>query len=314
VAIDGTVTGDVIALVREVSVRGTVKGNVIAFARTVNVEGIVEGSVLGFAQSLRTQAHVAHNVYGFGQTVEIGRDARIEGNATLLAAESDIEGSIGKDAFARAGSVNIGPAVHIGRNFSARTGRRDNVRIAPQATIGGVTDIRISQPAPSRYSTLSFYVWQTIWLAAAFLTGLLLFWIFPSLTYTGFETMRALLVTAGAGFIALVAPPVAAVIGAITLIGLPLGLMALACWVAAIYISKVVVAGFVGRSLLARGGDTQPATALMLLAGLVPIFIAINLPYLGPLVNLLLVILGLGLIVVRIYGGPRRHPAQAQAA
>jgi len=83
----------------------------------------------------------------------------------------------------------------------------------------------------------------------------------------------------------------------LTLIGLPLALIALACWLIAIYFAKIVVAGFLGRSLLEKN-NTHTPIALVLLAGLVPIFIAINLPFIGGLVNFLLVVVGLGMLVL----------------
>src|SRR5262249_48444756 len=146
----------------------------------------------------------------------------------------------------------------------------------------------------------SFYVWQTIWLTAAFLAGLLLFWIVPALSRLRPATVRDLLASAGVGLLALVGLPVVALIAAVTLIGLPLGLIALACWLIAMYFAKIVVAGFLGRSLLEKN-DTHASTALVLLAGLVPIFIAINLPYVGGLVNFLLIVLGLGMLVLRAF-------------
>src|SRR5262249_54660263 len=109
---------------------------------------------------------------------------------------------------------------------------------------------------------------------------------------------RELLQSAGAGFVALIAPPAAALVAAITLVGLPLGLIGIACWMVAAYAAKVIVAGFLGRSLLATGGDSQPATALILLACIIPIFSAVNLPYIGGLINFLLIVLGLGMLVL----------------
>jgi cytoskeletal protein CcmA (bactofilin family)/predicted anti-sigma-YlaC factor YlaD len=300
VTVDGTVTGDLIAFARQVAIRGRVKGNVISFAQRVELEGTVEGSVFGFAQSVQTRGQVARNVYAFAQTANITRDSRIAENAAIFAAESTIEGTIGRDAYARAASIEVSAPARINGSFTARVGRPESVHIEPGAVIAGKTDIQSPRPAPSKYSRLSFYVWQTIWLTAAFLAGLLLFWIVPALSRLRPATVRDLLASAGVGFLALVGLPVVAIIAAVTLIGLPLGLIALACWLIAMYFAKIVVAGFLGRSLLEKN-DTHASTALVLLAGLVPIFIAINLPYVGGLVNFLLIVLGLGMLVLRAF-------------
>jgi hypothetical protein len=309
VTVDGTITGDLIAFVREVTIRGRVKGNLISLARNVQLEGTVEGSAIGIAQSLDTRGQVAHNIYALAQTADINPEAHINENATLFAAESTIGGTIGKDVFARAGSVNVSSPARIGGRFTARVNRAQNVYIAPGAMIAGKTDIQTPRPAPSKYSTLSFYVWQTIWLTAAFLTGLVLFWVVPALSRVRLDNARQLLETAGAGFLALIAPPAAASVAAITVVGLPLGLIAFSAWIVAAYAAKIVVAGFLGRSLLVKGGDSQPATALILVAGLIPIFIAINLPYIGALINFLLIVLGLGMLVLTSYRTTLTHSA-----
>jgi Putative zinc-finger len=307
--IDGTVNGDLIALGRQVTIRGTVKGNVFSLAQRVEVEGTVEGNVIGAAQSVQVRGHVGRNVYGFGQTVGIARGTTIDQNAMVFGAESDIDGTIGKDVIAGAGSINVGAPAKIGGTFTARVGRNQDVRIAPGATITGATNIQTTPPAPSRYSTASFYVWQTIWLTGALLTGLVLFWLVPGLSRATFDGTAELLASVGIGFLTLVATPIAAVVAGITLIGLPLGMILFVCWLLACYLAKIVVAGFVGRSLLS-GSNAQPI-ALILLVGLALIVIAINIPFVGPLINLFLIMIGLGVIVMKTYRSPRFHPAHA---
>src|SRR5262245_7958349 len=310
VVVEGTVTGDLIAFARQVTIRGRVKGNVISFAQHVELEGTVEGSVFGFAQSLDTRGQVGHNVYAFAQAADMSRDSHVAENVIVFAGESTLEGTIGKDAYARAASIQVSAPARINGSFTARVSRPESARIEPGAVIAGKTDVQSPSPGPSKYSTVSFYVWQTIWLAAAFLAGLLLFWISPSLSRLSLATTRDLLASAGVGLVVLFGLPIAAIIAAVTLIGLPLGLIAFGCWLVAMYFAKIVVAGFLGRSLLEKN-DTHASTALILLAGLVPIFIAINLPYVGPLLNFLLIVLGLGMLVVRAFQMTGWRSAQA---
>ena len=99
----------------------------------------------------------------------------------------------------------------------------------------------------------------------------------------------------GIGFITLVTVPVAFIILAVTIIGLPVALLSLALWGAGIYLSKIVVAEFVGRSIL------KTRNAVSLLAGLVLVVVAVDLPWIGGLINFLLILLGLGALAVSIY-------------
>lgn len=312
VIVDGVVTGDLIAFVQRVTIRGTVRGNVISFAQRVEVEGTVEGSVMSFAQSVQTRGRVARNLYAFAQTTSISREGRVDGNATVFAGESEFDGTVGKDAHAFAGSVNVTGEAHIGGNLAARVNKAENVHIQSGAAIGGKTSIQESQARPNRYSTVSFYVWQTIWLAGALAAGLILFMLVPAFSRVNLGTSREMLMSAGIGFLVMIATPVAAVIAMITLVGLPLGLITLILWLVAAYLAKVVIAAFLGRSLLTQNGDAHPAMPLVLLAGLLPIYIAINLPFVGGLVNFLVTALGLGALAVTMYRlRPWRQAPQA---
>jgi cytoskeletal protein CcmA (bactofilin family) len=326
VNVDGTVNGDLIAFARNVSVRGMVKGNVIGFGQHVIVEGTVEGSILGFGQTVETRGHVTNNIYGFGQNVSIATGAEVTGNAALFGAETNNDGSIGRDLWAfcsradvrgnvlrnvsaYAERVNVSAPARIVGNLTAHVRNRNNVRIESGATVGGKTDIQVSPPEPNRYATFSFYVRQILWLAAAFLTGMVLFWLVPALTNVNLDSARALLTAAGIGFLAACATPIAAIIVAITLIGLPIGLVTLALWLLCLYLAKIVLAGFMGRALLRGQGEENASPALMLLVGLVLVLIAINLPYVGGIISFFLTLLGLGAMIMTLYN--RRQTLQA---
>jgi hypothetical protein len=307
--IEGVVTGDLVAMVSHLTIRGTVKGNVVTCARRVDVEGTVEGSLFGIARSIETRGRVARNIYALAAESSITPEAKVGENAVLFGPQSGIGGSVGRDAYTWGRSLDVQPTANIRGTLSARVTRAGNVRVAPGSTIGGKTDIRTTESRPNRYATLSFYVWQTIWLAAALVTGLALFWLFPSLSRITLATTQDLLVSAGVGFLTLVGLPAAALLATITLIGLPLGCIGFACWILGLYAAKIVVAGFLGRSFVRDSSGSQPPTALLLLAGLLPLFIAINLPYIGVLVNFLVTLLGLGTIAIAAYRLPRWRSA-----
>jgi hypothetical protein len=72
-------------------------------------------------------------------------------------------------------------------------------------------------------------------------------------------------------------------------------------WLLGLYLAKIIVANFVGRTLIARDGDRFSTAALGLLAGLALVFMAINLPYIGGLIHFLLVLIGFGGLVLSVY-------------
>ena len=109
----------------------------------------------------------------------------------------------------------------------------------------------------------------------------------------------------GVGFLTLVAVPVAAIIIAVTFIGLPIALITFVLYLIACYLAKIIVAEFVGRSVMKNSG------AVSLLVGLLMVIVAVNLPWIGTLINFLLILLGLGVIALSVFRNVARRQAPA---
>ncbi len=104
---------------------------------------------------------------------------------------------------------------------------------------------------------------------------------------------------------AVVATPIALIIVGLTMIGLPLALIGLVLYLVALYLAKILTADLLGRSLLGWPEET-PRRALPALAlGLALLLVAGLIPWLGDLVGFVALLLGLGLLAVRLW---RRIP------
>ena len=326
VQVDGNVTGDLIALGRRVRVRGMVRGNLITAARDVEIDGAVEGSILQFGQTLVTRGQTSGNLYAFGQTITVPSGARVGGNATTFSETTTIEGAVGHDVTSFGRELDLGGMVsrrvnaygervdiragaRIDGGLTAHVPDRENVRVDPGATIGGVTRIEVSERAPSRFVTVRYYVRQVIRLAAAFLTGWIFFRLVPGAAAIRLDSGGALLTALGAGAIAACATPILAIVIGITIVGLPLAVFALVLWAILLYLAKILLAVSVGRAIV---GSSGAGIAGALMVGLVLIIVAVNVPYVGGLVNVLLTVTGLGAAVIegtRWYRGSGSVPA-----
>jgi hypothetical protein len=179
--------------------------------------------------------------------------------------------------------------------------------VADGAVIGGQKKVQlpVATPRQSPYLTVRFYVWQVLRVLGLFITGLVLFRVLPSLAprsmVSGIDWLKA----GGVGFMTLVAVPIAAIIIALTFIGLPLALITFVLYLIACYLAKIIVAEFVGRSVMKNSG------AVPLLVGLLMVVVAVNLPWIGILINFLLILLGLGAIATTGYRSLARRHAPA---
>jgi anti-sigma factor RsiW/cytoskeletal protein CcmA (bactofilin family) len=331
VFVNGTITGDLFAFAQQVNIQGTVQGNVIGCGQKVDATGNVGGDIFAFAQSVQADGRIGQNLWGFGQNVTVGRNVKLDNNAMLFGSNIYVNGDVGRDVRAYSGTLDVGSKVGrdlffrggqilvhapsvIGRNLDTMTQSAKQVQVDPTVTIVGKKIVEFEQSKPSQYRTSGFYIRQALRIAAAFFMGLLLYWIIPGMGRISRSTTRALLTSGGIGFLAAVATPVAAVILAITLIGLPIALLAFVLWLLGLYLAKIVVAKYVGSVILGIKTDRLSATALALIIGLVIVIVVVNLPYIGGVLNFLLTLLGLGALVIAVYRMPEWHRRAEQAS
>ena len=330
VLVDGVVTGDLIAGGQSVVIRGTVHGNVIAWAQSVDLPGDVGGSVFVSSQFVTVQGEVDGSFYAFSQATRLAGGSRIGGGVASFSNTLTVEGSVDRgvqaagyrvdvtgavqgNVYANARRVAVGPGSRVGGTLTVRIPDTNVLQIDPAATLTAEPVVRSwdEESSPSRYLTGSFYRRQSVWLVAALLTGWLFLWAAPGAAAVRFGTPPAVLRTLGVGFLCVVATPVAALIAGLTLVGLPLALVALALWALGIYLAKIPIALFLGRTLLGPRGARGPALAL--LVGLLAVFVAVNLPFIGWIVNLALTLIGIGGLfawVLAAYRGSRAAPSR----
>ena len=123
-------------------------------------------------------------------------------------------------------SLTLTNTARIGGNLSARVRELKNVHIADGATIVGTRDIQV-RVRESHFTRPRFYFFQAVWLAAAMLVGWLGLVLFPGFFQASTHAVGSGWRSLGLGFAVLAGVPVAIILIAITLVGLPLSLMLL---------------------------------------------------------------------------------------
>jgi hypothetical protein len=86
----------------------------------------------------------------------------------------------------------------------------------------------------------------------------------------------------------------------LTFVGIPLAVLTFVLGAIGLFFAKAVVAQIIGRGVL-RNRPTPPHYAATLFVGLVIVVVAINVPWIGWLVHLLVTLTGFGIIVSLIY-------------
>ncbi len=320
VNVDGVVEGDLIVFSERLAVRGEVRGNVFALTQNLELSGRVTGSVHVVSERSHVAGDVQSDLYVFSEHFTLAKSAGIGRDASLAVASAVVEGMIGRNLWAWIDRIEVRGS--IGGNVDARGDRvalMDGARIdgdvdaklpkgrevetSPGAVVAGELRSAVRQRhARARFAQflkLRFWAFLGIQLTGAFVVGLALHALFPAVFRGRLETSGSLFRLLGIGFLALIATPFAIIVCAVTLVGIPLSLIGLAVYLAALYIAFVVVAALVGSALVRPRGDATGGFGLALLAGLLVLLVGASLPFLGPLLVLLVVLAGLGLLVDR---------------
>lgn len=321
ILIKGDITGDLVAAARRIEVEGSVGGNLIAFGETITVRGSVGGSMLTAASSVELiGTQVVGNLWAAARSVSVDRDSAIAQNTMASAQTVVLEGKLTKELYSYAETLEFngelgGQLKAFGRRVRLldsalvkgdavlRLPSADLLQRSPSAQLLGNLDLQESNDhadSSSRYSHGAFYLWQVARLLSALLVGLVLLWCLPQYKYLSLSGGVDGLVTAGMGLLTLIGVPIAALIIAITLVGIPFSMITLLTWTLLIYLAKIVVGAYIGRSLLSSTVYSD-SSLLILLLGIGIIIVAINLPILGTTINFLLTIVGTGLIVQQLY-------------
>jgi len=317
VRVEGVINGDLLAFGGTVEVRGTVKGDLVSFAKRIVVSGTVEGNIYNCSNSLDLDGQVNHSLYGLMQSLRLndrGRvgegivvgagDIALEGevnrSVNIYAGNADVSGSVGRALSMAGDNLTLTNTARVGGNLSARVRHLRNVHIADGATITGTRDVQV-RVRENRFTRPTFYFFLAIWLAASVLVGWLILLLFPDFFQASTHAVGSGWRSLGLGIAILAGVPVAMILLAFTLVGLPASLMLLMAYLAAIYLAKIWVGAFLGQILLKPAAATKSDWMLGLLLGLLILTVVRFVPYLGTLVHFGVICLGLGAFAWQLY-------------
>jgi cytoskeletal protein CcmA (bactofilin family) len=270
-----------------VVVYGTVAGDLDAYAGTVRIApgGRVTGSVRAYAGSVRIEGTVDGRVVAYGGSVHQTANATVGGSLGAVAGDVTVAGTVRGDVAAATSSLGL-----------AYDGRLD---AAPGATVGGQTrsseDLDLG-PAPPALPPGTLLVYGVL---TNLLVGYLLLRGLGGFSVAVVET-AALdpLPSVGWGLVAVVAAPLALLALALTVVGIPVAVVALLALPAVGWIGAIYGRFAVGAYLLSLVERDEPVQGLVLGVVLVALLGAV--PVAGPVVRIAVGVLGLGAVGIEL--------------
>ncbi len=308
VRIDGVIEGDVFVLARKLTVRGEIRGNLFACVRSLEISGEVRGSTYTFSEDVRARGRVRGSAYYISRDFTLEEEGRIGRDLIFLGEIFELRGRVGRNLFGKVGHLSLLETARIDGDLRVRLLDSEKIEIASGAVVGGEIDTQPiggywgrRGPWYGRYMRGHYYLWLGIELGAAFLFGLALYGLAPRIFEARLDTGGAFFRSLGVGFLAAVGAPIALVLAAVTVVGIPLAIAGLFVLLAGLYTAGLVVAAIVGNALVHPRGEGWRAFGWTLLAGLLALLVVCHLPIVGGLIAVIVILTGLGLLAQRGY-------------
>ena len=313
ITVDGTVDGDLYVWGQEATVRGHVTGDVFIFVQTGRIEGQVDGSVRGFCNNVTVSGKVERNLMAWAQVVHVDNRGSIGRTLTSFSQTLSIDGKVGRDLLIFNQSTRI--AGNIGGRIDEKS---ESLAIEDTAEIGGPVKFEgEKEPVVSKNAKLASPVefthhvkhreefgksrvfWALLLAAAFALFGVALFVVMPNFSAETMHAAESYGASMGLGVLVLFAVPIAALIAAVTVVGLFIGASTFVLWLIALYAAQIVVGGVIGQWIMGKTSDHWGRIGRMAV-GVLIIRAVTLLPH-GGWIKLLVLLWGIGAISLAVY-------------
>lgn len=297
-----------------ININGEVDGDVITLGNVIIINGLVSGDLLAAANSVTVNGNVTGDVRTAGSIVmingEVGGEVLAGVGQLIISEDSSVA-----EVNAGAGSIIISGAV-IG-NVTAVA---DNVTVTDKGIIGGVLNYTSSNKAeiadensisliqqnepkngrswswtnmlPISYLGIALIVFSVL---SKLLTGFILTRISKNNIKELKERMnKEFLNQSIIGFAVMILVPIAAIIGLVTIIALPLILVALGLYLITLYLASVTAAFFVGSKALELLKVDKQSLTIELFIGVLIIELINWVPFIGWVFNFIILLFSLG--------------------
>ena len=273
---------------------------VFAAGNSINLDGVTTKDAFLAGSTLNIQSSTIRDLYAAGQNIRV--DSNISRNAYLAGQNIIINSKINGDVYVDAESIRIGKDAEI--TGTLKYSEDSKLSISEKAIIAKKkshksSDVKIDV----KISPMSLFIAKLTSSLYSFVALLIVGFVLLATSKTfkkiEKETMSIgyMLKTSLIGFIALFMLPIVAIITLITIIGIPLSIIALVIYFILIYLSALGTSYYVGKWIFK---DKIKNDFLVLPISLLIYYIVRLIPIIGGIISFITLIFGLGLFLILI--------------
>ncbi|MBD3330959.1 hypothetical protein GF354_05535 [Candidatus Peregrinibacteria bacterium] len=318
--IDSDVIGDLHVLAGSVTINGNVSEDLVVAGGRVAVFGNVDGDLRVVGGQVSVFGQIGDDAVILGGVTDLTPDSVVNGTVLAAAGSLDIEGTVKEDVQGGLGMFILRGTVEGDVNVTIE----DTITLADDAKIlgdlnysalleaefpPGVIDGAVNFNEFERDSnqlsqedlTMAYLIYKFI----SLLSALILVFIFVMLMPKALESSAKLtkdnvLKCFGIGVLTMIVIFIGTIILMMTIVGIPLALLALAFFLFVLYVSKVFVAAWLaGYVVNFKKKRLYKTRLLFTMFGAMLVYYLVGLiPFVGWVVNILLFLIGVGAIML----------------
>jgi len=315
IEIKSDVKGDLIVAGGDILISGDVDDDLTAAGGTINVKGTVKDDARIAGGEILVDSEIRDDLIVAGGNVIVSENSNIRGDLVVFSGTLLLNGDVKNNVIIKSGNVKINSK--IDGNVSIEAGSiqilsgtvikgdldyksQEKADIHEDAVIEGdvkYTEVKKTKADFRLISKTSRIIIGTL---SLLLLGIISILLFPiTMKDTAWTIKNSPWKSLGVGIVSIIIAPIAFILILLTIIGIPIAFIGLILFIMLSYVSRIFVALAIGSILISRKRVNKKDLLLMFIVGLIVLVILINLPFVGSLMHILAVLVGMGGFLIK---------------
>ncbi len=279
----------------------TVKESLTLAGANIKVEGAIEKKLTAFGANVKISGNVGGELFVAGANITLS--GVFQEKVTVSAANVVLSGTFEKDVETASAKVTLAPSTVIKGNLTYAAATLDHKEGAE--VLGNISGkmweertekFKKWRERGKKRARIAGFIFWFLYTGALIIVGLVAHYVFPDFT----EHVVRLISESpwsniGLGIAFLIVVPFAILIALITVLGIPVALIAVFFYLVSLYISRIYISVWIGRKIVVYfRRDLVDAFFWPLILGIIVIALVDLIPFLGWLFKLFCLFIGLG--------------------
>ncbi|MBT6691034.1 polymer-forming cytoskeletal protein [Candidatus Parcubacteria bacterium] len=315
IEINGTVNGDIFVAGDTIVIDSeNINGDIFAAGSNITVKGKVNGSLRLVGENIDLMGEVTRNAMVAGKSFRVDSDSKLAGHLTFWGQMVNVAGEIGRleGAFSNmrlSGTVNNDVDIYLSEPTEEAINISDEAvvngtlyykalkesEINSDATIGDVSFNEIVKKTEPSFDKGNLLGW-IVKFFGMFIVGIIALYLWPKFVADSYSSVyKKPVKTFFKGLLLLIVTPLASILIAATIVGLPLSIIVMVLWAIAFYLAKVMAAWLIGKFIKDKLFSNAKWRKVLVLALGILIYILLGkIPFIGFMISMLIYIFAWG--------------------